>query len=162
MRIKIYLLLVALVLGLSGSPTSVAATSELTMSVRQTPSASETLLTLYGVLKPNRSGTTINIEISTDGKWSKTQFSTKVTQVGTWRVRAAATVLNSTVRFRAVATIGGAFVYSSIRSITIKQQPEISNVDSAQFIDLKGPGGRIHGTDVSRWQHPNDKPIDFV
>lgn len=162
MRIKIYLLLVALVLGVSGSPTSTAATSQLTMSVRQTPSTAETWLTLYGVLKPNRSGTTVNVEISTDGKWSKTQFSTKVTKVGTWRVRASATVLNSTVRFRAVATIGGASLYSPIRSITIKQQPEISNVDSAQFIDLKGPGGRIHGTDVSRWQHPNDKAIDFV
>jgi lysozyme len=22
-------------------------------------------------------------------------------------------------------------------------------------------GGRIQGSDVSRWQHPNDKPIDF-
>ena len=25
-----------------------------------------------------------------------------------------------------------------------------------------GPGGRIHGADISRWQHPNDKPIDFA
>jgi GH25 family lysozyme M1 (1,4-beta-N-acetylmuramidase) len=53
-------------------------------------------------------------------------------------------------------------LYSPIRAITIKQLPELSNNDPAQFIDLKGPGGRIHGTDVSRWQHPNDKPIDFV
>ncbi|NDE84244.1 MAG: lysozyme M1 (1,4-beta-N-acetylmuramidase), partial [Actinobacteria bacterium] len=30
------------------------------------------------------------------------------------------------------------------------------------MIALTGPGGRIHGTDVSRWQHPGDKPIDFV
>jgi GH25 family lysozyme M1 (1,4-beta-N-acetylmuramidase) len=44
----------------------------------------------------------------------------------------------------------------------VKQQPEITNEDPAQFIDLKGPGGRIHGADISRWQHPNDKPIDFV
>lgn len=24
-----------------------------------------------------------------------------------------------------------------------------------------GPGGRIHGADISRWQHPDDKPINF-
>ena len=25
-----------------------------------------------------------------------------------------------------------------------------------------GPGDRIHGADISRWQHPADKPINFV
>ena len=25
-----------------------------------------------------------------------------------------------------------------------------------------GPGNRIHGADISRWQHPNDKPINFI
>ncbi len=25
-----------------------------------------------------------------------------------------------------------------------------------------GPGERIHGADISRWQHPGDKPINFV
>ena len=24
-----------------------------------------------------------------------------------------------------------------------------------------GPGGRLHGADISRWQHPNDKLINF-
>ena len=24
-----------------------------------------------------------------------------------------------------------------------------------------GPGARIHGADVSRWQHPNGRSIDF-
>jgi GH25 family lysozyme M1 (1,4-beta-N-acetylmuramidase) len=33
---------------------------------------------------------------------------------------------------------------------------------SATDLNLIGPGGRIHGADISRWQHPNDKPIDFV
>lgn len=27
---------------------------------------------------------------------------------------------------------------------------------------MAGPGNRIHGADISRWQHPNDKPINFV
>jgi GH25 family lysozyme M1 (1,4-beta-N-acetylmuramidase) len=149
-------------IAVAGAPQSVAATSTLSMSIKQTPSASETLLTLYGNLKPNRSGSTVKIQVDTDGQWTTTRFTTKVTKVGTWRVTALATALNATVRYRAVSVIGGQSLYSPIRSITVKQQPEISNSDPAQFIDLTGPGGRIHGADVSRWQHPYDKPIDFV
>jgi len=160
MRLKIYLLAISLVV--VGAPQSVAATSVLSMSVKQTPSASETLLTLYGNLKPNRSGTTVKIQVDTDGKWTTTRFTTKVTKVGTWKVTALATALNANVRYRAVSVIGGKSLYSPIRSITVKQQPEISNTDPAQFIDLTGPGGRIHGADISRWQHPNDKAINFV
>jgi len=32
---------------------------------------------------------------------------------------------------------------------------------SAHDLKLIGPGDRLHGADVSRWQHPNDKPINF-
>ena len=162
MKLKIYLLSLLLVVAVVGAPQSVAATSALSMSIRQTPSASETLLTLYGNLRPNRSGTTVKIQVDTDGKWTTTRFTTKVTKVGTWKVTALATALNAKVRYRAVSVISGKSVYSPIRSITVKQQPEISNTDPAQFIDLTGPGGRIHGADISRWQHPNDKAIDFV
>ena len=36
-------------------------------------------------------------------------------------------------------------------------------VAPARAVDLKsaGPAGKIHGADISRWQHPNDKPINF-
>ena len=162
MKAKTFLLALSLVIALVGAPQSVAATSALTMSLKQTPSASETLLTLYGNLKPNRSGTIVKIQVDTNGKWTTTRFTTRVTKVGTWKVTALATALNANVRYRAVSTIAGKALYSPIRSITVKQQPEISNTDPAQFIDLTGPGGRIHGADVSRWQHPNDKQIDFV
>jgi GH25 family lysozyme M1 (1,4-beta-N-acetylmuramidase) len=162
MKLKAYLLAISLVVAVVGAPQSVAATSTLSMSVRQTPSASETLLTLFGNLKPNRSGTTVKIQVDIDGKWTTTRFTTKVTKVGTWKVTALATALNANVRYRAVSVIGGKSLYSPIRSIAVKQQPEVSNTDPSQFIDLTGPGGRIHGADVSRWQHPNDKPIDFV
>ena len=162
MKLKIYLLALSLVVAIVGAPQSIAASSALSMSIRQTPSASETLLTLYGNLTPNRSGTTVKIQVDTDGKWTTTRFTTKVTKVGTWKVTALATALNAKVRYRAVSVISGKNLYSPIRSITVKQQPEISNADPAQFIDLTGPGGRIHGADVSRWQHPNDKAIDFV
>ena len=162
MKLKIYLLAVSLVVAVMGAPQSVAASSALSMSIKQTPSASESLLTLYGNLTPNRSGTTVKIQVDTDGKWTTTRFTTKVTKVGTWKVTALATALNAKVRYRAVSVISGKSLYSPIRSITVKQQPEISNADPAQFIDLTGPGGRIHGADISRWQHPNDKAIDFV
>ena len=162
MKIKVFTLAIALIVGVAGAPQSIGATSVLSMQVRQTPSASETLLTLYGNLKPNKSGAMVKIEVDTNGKWTTTRFATKVTKVGTWKVTALATALEAKVRYRAVTEIGGRTLYSPIRGITVKQQPELSNADPAQFIDLKGPGGRIHGTDVSRWQHPNDKPIDFV
>jgi len=162
MKIKIFLLASALIVGVAGAPQSVGATSVLSMQVRQTPSASETLLTMYGNLKPNKSGVTVKIQVDTNGKWTTTRFATRVTKVGTWRITALATALDAQVRYRAVVEIAGKSLYSPIRGITVKQLPEISNTDPAQFIDLKGPGGRIHGTDVSRWQHPNDKPIDFV
>ena len=162
MKIKVFLIAAALAAGVFAAPHTAAASSALSMQVRQTPSASETLLTLYGNLKPNRSGTTVKIEVDTAGKWSSTRFSTKVTKVGTWKVTALATALDAKVRYRAVSVIDGKSLYSPIRSIVVKQQPEISNADPAKFIDLLGPGGRIHGADVSRWQHPNDKPIDFV
>ena len=32
---------------------------------------------------------------------------------------------------------------------------------AADDLSLVGPGDRLHGADVSRWQHPNDKPINF-
>ena len=162
MKLKIYLLAISLIVSVVGAPQSVAASSALSMSIRQTPSASETLLTLYGNLTPNRSGAIVKIQVDTDGKWTTTRFTTKVTKVGTWKVTALATALNAKVRYRAVSVVSGKSLYSPIRTITVKQQPEISDTDPAQFIDLTGPGGRIHGADISRWQHPNDKAIDFV
>ena len=162
MKIKVFLVAVALVLGVAGAPQSLAAASTLSMQIRQTPSASESLLTMYGNLKPNKSGTTVKIQVDMGGKWTTTRFTTKVTKVGTWKVTALATALDAQVRYRAVSVVAGKSLYSPIRAITVKQQPEISNADPAQLIDLTGPGGRIHGADVSRWQHPHDKQIDFV
>lgn len=39
--------------------------------------------------------------------------------------------------------------------------PVINDGGPLAAIEFKGPGGRIHGTDISRWQHPNGKLINF-
>jgi GH25 family lysozyme M1 (1,4-beta-N-acetylmuramidase) len=39
--------------------------------------------------------------------------------------------------------------------------PVINDAGPLAPIELKGPGARIHGADISRWQHPNNKLINF-
>ena len=142
--------------------TSDAATSKITMSLRQTPSGAEPIVTLYGSLKPAKSGIKVSVQIQLDGKWQDTRFSSKTARVGTWQIVAVATALDADVKYRAKAMIGKKYIYSNIRSITVKSAPEISDAATLAVVDQFGPGGRIHGADISRWQHPNDAPIDFV
>ena len=143
-------------------PSAVAVTSNLSLSVIQTPSTTESLVTFYGTLKPAKSGIAIKIQINTAGSWKTTRFATKTAKAGTWRITALATAMDSKVTYRASALSVGKKIYSNTKSITIKQLPEISEADPALVIGEFGPGGRIHGADISRWQHPNDKTIDFV
>ncbi len=139
-----------------------AATSKLSLTVLQTPGGEEPVVTLYGNLKPAKSSVKVEIQIQLNGKWQDTRFSTRTARVGTWKVVAVATALNAQVKYRAKVRLGSKTVYSNIREITVRSVPEISNAASTVMIDQLGPGGRIHGTDVSRWQHPNGAPIDFV
>jgi GH25 family lysozyme M1 (1,4-beta-N-acetylmuramidase) len=139
-----------------------AATSKITMSLRQTPSGAEPIVTLYGSLKPAKSGIKVSVQIQLDGKWQETRFSSKTARVGTWQIVAVATALDADVKYRAKAKIGSKYIYSNIRSIKVRSTPEISNAATLAVVDQMGPGGRIHGADISRWQHPNDAPIDFV
>ena len=139
-----------------------AASSKLTMSLRQTPGGAEPIVTLYGSLKPAKSGIKVSVQIQLDGKWQDTRFSSKTARVGTWQIVAVATALDADVKYRAKAKIGSKNIYSNIRSITVKSVPEISDAATLAVVDQMGPGGRIHGADISRWQHPNDAPIDFV
>jgi len=139
-----------------------AATSKITMSLRQTPSGTEPIVTLYGSLKPAKSGIKVLVQIQLDGKWQDTRFSAKTARVGTWQITATATALDADVKYRAKAKLGKKYIYSNIKSITVKSIPEISDAATLPIVDQLGPGGRIHGADISRWQHPNDAPIDFV
>jgi GH25 family lysozyme M1 (1,4-beta-N-acetylmuramidase) len=138
-----------------------AATSNISMSLTQTPGGEEPILTLYGVLKPAKSGVKVTVQIYLDGKWQDTRFSSKSERVGTWQITKVATALNAKVQYRAKAKIGSNNIYSPAKTITVRSIPEISAANSLSIIDQLGPGGRIHGADVSRWQHPNDAPINF-
>jgi lysozyme len=159
MRIKSLVFACAITFSALVSPASSAATSELSMTVKQTPNAVEPRITLYGTLKPNKSGAAVSIEIEKNGIWIPTKLSTKVTRAGTWKVVKPATVFETKVRYRAVAVVNKKTVSSPMRTISIEKMDGSAVSDPALFIDVVGPGGRIHGADVSRWQHPNDANI---
>jgi len=137
-------------------------TSTLSLAVQQTPNSEQPTISLYGALKPKQSGVKISIQVEIDKKWQSTILTTKTTSSGAWRIEGTATALNAAVRYRARAIVNKKFIYSVPRTITVKEIPEISVADTSTIIDQTGPGGYIHGMDVSRWQHPNEQPIDFV
>jgi len=43
----------------------------------------------------------------------------------------------------------------------ITAAPTHAASEKESVLAMAGPGNRIHGADISRWQHPNDKPINF-
>jgi GH25 family lysozyme M1 (1,4-beta-N-acetylmuramidase) len=143
-------------------PTAEAVTSKLTMTVKQTPNLIEPLLTFYGALTPKKSGLVVKIQSEIDGKWSDTRFSTKTTKLGTWKLETVVTAQDSVMKYRAKTTVGSKAVYSTSKKITIKPAAEISESDPVIAVEALGPGGRIHGVDISRWQHPNGVLIDFA
>lgn len=150
----------ALSLGSIVLPAPAQAATKLSLHVRQTPAAGDPIVTLYGNLSPARSGIPISIQVKLGNTWEKTRFQTRTTKLGLWKISAQATALDAVVKYRASATIGSKSVLSTIRELSVKTTPELTSPEF--LIDLAGPGGRIHGADVSRWQHPNDQPIDFV
>ncbi len=161
MKFRAALTSFALALLVVGIPQVQAASTSVTFSVRQTPSASDSILTFYGTVKPARSGLTVKIQSNSSGAWKSTRFQTKTAKAGSWKVVAVATSFDIPIKYRAQVNASGKIIYSPIRTITIKQLPQISTADPSLVVDQLGPGGRIHGADISRWQHPNDKQIDF-
>lgn len=160
--------LIAILVGLSvvaltiSLPMAEAATSKLTMTVKQTPNLIEPLLTFYGALTPKKSGLVVKIQSEIDGKWSDTRFSTKTTKLGTWKLETVVTAQASVMKYRAKTTVGSKVIYSTVKKITIKPAAEISETAPVIAVEALGPGGRIHGVDISRWQHPNGTLIDFA
>jgi len=143
-------------------PTASAAASKLSMTVKQTPNVIEPLLTFYGTLSPKKSGLVVRIQSEIDGKWSDTRFSTKTTKLGTWKLETVVTAQDSVIKYRAKTTVSSKVIYSTSKKITVKPAAQISITDPVIAVEALGPGGRIHGVDISRWQHPYDKLIDFT
>lgn len=139
-----------------------AASYSLSLTVRQTPSTTEPIVTLYGQIKPVKKAQKVAIEVETNKKWHGTALATSTTSSGTWKVEAVSTALNARVKYRAVASVGNKHIYSSARTVIVKQTPEMNSADPSSLISETGPGGRIHGMDISKWQHPGNAPIDFV
>ena len=160
--------LIAILVGIStvaltiSLPIAEAATSKLSMTVKQTPNVIEPLLTFYGTLTPKKSGLTVKIQSEIDGKWSDTRFSTKTTKLGTWKLETVVTAQDSVIKYRAKTTVGSKTIYSVSKKITVKPAAQISETDPVVSVEALGPGGRIHGVDISRWQHPYGKLIDFT
>jgi len=160
--------LIAILVGLStvaltsSLPTAQAASSKLTMTVKQTPNLIEPLLTFYGALTPKKSGLVVKIQSEIDGKWSDTRFSTKTTKLGTWKLETVVTAQASVIKYRAKTMVGSKTIYSTSKKITVKPAAEISETTPVIAVEALGPGGRIHGVDISRWQHPYGKLIDFT
>jgi lysozyme len=156
------LLCIATVALTSLLPAASGATSKLSMTVKQTPNVIEPLLTFYGTLSPKKTGVLVKIQSEIDGKWSDTRFSTKTTKLGTWKLETVVTAQISVIKYRAKATVGSKVVYSTSKKITVKPAAQISETDPVVAVEALGPGGRIHGVDISRWQHPYGKLIDFT
>ena len=164
MKSKLTAILVAIAVGslAISLPTANAVSSKLTLTVKQTPNLVEPLLTFYGTLTPKKSGLTVKIQSEINGKWADTRFSTKTTKLGTWKLETVVTAQDSIFKYRAKVTLGTKAIYSTSKTITVKVAAEISALDPTLAVEALGPGGRIHGVDISRWQHPNDARIDFA
>ena len=158
---KILTLVLSLSLITIGIPASYAA-SVLTLNIKKTPTLGEPKVTLYGQIKPASSNTMVKIEVKLNGKWGKTSLATKTKLGGSWKVEVVSTVLSGSATYRAFAVSNGRAIYSNSKPLVIDAESEISQADPALLIKLSGPGSRVHGVDISKWQHSGGKLIDFT
>lgn len=157
-RLVIPALAVALIVGVLSPVT--AATSNSSFYLVQTPAFPDQKVTFHGVIKPKVKNAVVRIDVKLGNTWSDTRLRTKSTSSGAWKIQTRATALEGKATYRAQITVGKKTLTTKTRTIVIEQTPTLSTPE--ELIAVTGPGGRIHGTDVSRWQHPGDKPIDFV
>ena len=145
-------------------PVASAATAKTSISfeVQSTPNAGESLVTFYGQVKPAAKGSVVIS--SFDGvAWKVTSLKTTSTSSGLWRITTVATAIKAEGQYKATLTIGKKKTLSKPANFKVDNSKTFAD-SNALFITAetsKLTGGRIQGSDVSRWQHPNDKPIDF-
>lgn len=146
---------------LSGVTYAQAANS-LTLNIKKTPTLGEPKVTLYGLLKPARTNVQVKIEVNLNGKWTKTSIGAKTKTGGSWRIEVVSTVLSGNAKYRAIAAPNGRNIYSNSKSLKIETEAQITEATPELLISLSGPGARVHGVDISKWQHPGGKLIDFA
>ena len=136
-----------------------AATPSTTFTIAQVPGDPDTKVTFSGAIKPKVKNALVRIDVKLPNGWSDTRLRARSNSNGAWIIKTKVTALTASITYRAVVTIGKKTYASKSKSLEVKEVIQITAPEDQ--ITLAGPGGRIHGTDVSRWQHPGDKPIDF-
>jgi lysozyme len=140
------------------SVASAVTKTTVSFNVTTTPSAGESIVTFYGQVKPAaKAAITIN---SFNGVvWNKTSLKTTSSSSGSWKITTVATAIKAEGQYQAIALVGKKKTTSKSANFKVNNAQVFT--DENTLLAGYGPGGRIHGSDISRWQHPNDKPIDF-
>lgn len=152
--------LLSAILTISLIPSPATAATSSTFFVTQTPSIGAPLISLHGVVRPAVAGASIRILTRENEEWIDSGLVGKTTSLGTWKIR---TTIDQPQRmeFKAEIAFQSRTFTTAERSLTIRANRVKPGADPASLITKSGPGVRIYGSDVSRWQHPNDEPIDF-
>ena len=161
---KLYLLIALVVFSTGLTPSANGATSKtsLTFHVESTPNAGESLVTFYGQIKPAAKGK-ISIQ-SFDGiTWKDTPLKVTASASGAWKITTVATAIKAEGQYRAHVIVGKKKTLSKAANFKVDNSKTFATTDALFITEQtsKLTGGRIQGSDVSRWQHPNDQPIDF-
>ena len=161
---KLYLLIALVVFSTGLTPTANSATAKTSLSfhVESTPNAGESLVTFYGQIKPAAKGK-ISIQ-SFDGiTWRDTPLKVTASASGAWKITTVATAIKAEGQYRAHVIVGKKKTLSKAANFKVDNSKTFATTDALFITDRtsKLTGGRIQGSDVSRWQHPNDQPIDF-
>jgi len=110
-------------------------------------------INISGVLAPAANNVTLQLQTFTKkGKNWKRAATTKTAQDGSFSFSIAAPTKSDTYRYRIISTKG---IASTIQTGRF-------DVQVAPLIEGLGPGARILGADISRWQHPGNAPINFT
>lgn len=161
---KLLTLLIALVCTSVFIPLANGATakSAISFNVESTPNAGDSLVTFYGQVKPAAKGA-VTIQ-SFDGiTWKPTSLKVTASASGSWRITTVATAIKAEGQYRATVLIGKKKMISKAANFKVDTSKTFATTDALFITDQssKLTGGRIQGSDISRWQHPNDQPIDF-
>ena len=161
-RVAFFLSLVVIATSFNPAANSATAKTTLTLKIESTPNAGESLVTFYGQVKPAAKGA-ISIDTFDGVAWKVTPLKTTSAASGAWRITTVATAIKAEGQYRAHVTIGKKKTLSKNANFKVDLTKTFATTDEL-FIPAetsKLTGGRIQGSDISRWQHPNDQPIDF-